>query len=211
MSQAATRQPRPWIGDPPRSEPPEIPGYALLRHERVDMLQLSIAGVVLLPLWWFVFAGIGLWLSGEDGFSVSFGLFEVVFGVVVALVIVPVVHELFHGLTARMLGAQPAYGVGPGYAYTTFHEPMGRYAYLTVGLVPFVLFSVLGVVLAAIFPALRGWLMFACIINAAGAIGDLWMAWRILRLPRRAIFCDLADGFAAYVPQAEASPQPAAE
>ena len=35
--------------------------------------------------------------------------------------------------------------------------------------------------------------------HASGAIGDLWMAERILRLPRQAIFYDLADGFAAVV------------
>jgi hypothetical protein len=180
----------------------------LVEHARIEMLQLSIAGVVLLPLWWFVFAGLAQVLSGEDHFSIQIGLLDVLLAALIALVFVPFVHELVHGLVAQALGARPAYGVGPGYAYTTFREPMGRWAYLAVGLAPIVLVSAIGMALVVPWPAARGWLVFTCVVNAAGAIGDLWMAWRILRLPRNAIFFDLADGFAAYVPASGVSQPP---
>jgi hypothetical protein len=127
-------------------------------------------------------------------------LVEIVLGASIALVVVPFIHEAAHGLAALVLGAKPAFGVGPGYAYTTFREPMGRWAYLTVGLAPLVSGSVSGMLLAVAWAGGREWVIFACIVNAAGAIGDLWMSWRILKLPRNAIYYDLADGFAALVP-----------
>lgn len=200
MGQRNVAQIKPWIGDPPRSEAPDEPGYIQIAHERVDMVQLSIAGVVLLPFWWFVFAGLDQLINGSSGFNVTIGFWEVIFGAFIALIFVPVVHELAHGLTAQALGAQPSYGIGPGYAYTTFREPMGRWAYLGVGLAPLTLISLVGALLMFLVPSLSGWIILTCIVNAAGAVGDLWMAQTILRLPRRAIFYDLADGFAAYVP-----------
>lgn len=209
MDHTRTAQVRPWIGDPPQAEPPDVPGYVQVAHARVDMLRLSIAGVLLLPLWWFVFGGLSQIISGSEGFSITVGLTEIVLAAFIAMVAVPAVHEAAHGLTAHLLGARPAYGVGAGYAYTTFREPMGRVAYLAIGLAPLVVISALGMLLVAAWPAALGWLVFACIVNAAGAIGDLWMAWCILRLPRRAIFFDLADGFAAFVPANLVSQRPA--
>src|SRR5690606_33643689 len=113
---------------------------------------------------------------------------------------VTVVHEIIHGLVAAVLGAKPAFGVGPGIAYTTFLEPMSRAAYLAVGLAPLLIMSVAFVVAALYWPSAAGWLLAAAIINASGAIGDLWMSYRILRAPRGARFYDLADGFAVLAP-----------
>ncbi|RIK40240.1 MAG: hypothetical protein DCC58_14185 [Chloroflexi bacterium] len=200
---------RAWFGQPPRVEAPVVAGYTQLTHERADMVQLSVVGVVLLPLWWFIFAGLAQIISGVNGFTVHIGLVELLGGVLVALLGVPLLHEIAHGLTARLLGARPSYGVGPGYAYTTFLEPMGRYRYLAVGLAPLVGISLLGMLLIWFAPDTRGWVVFACVVNAAGAIGDMWMVYRILRLPRRAIFFDLADGFAAFVPDTNPSRPPA--
>lgn len=210
MATLEDKRMRPWIGRPPRTEPPEMPGFVQVAHARIDLIQLSIAGIVLVPFWWFVFDRLVRLVSGAT-FHTSVGLVEVVVGAFVALLVVPVIHEAAHGLAAILIGVRPSFGVGPGYAYTTVHEPLGRYAYLAVGLAPLVLIGAGGVGLAAVWPSIAGWLVFACVVNAAGAIGDLWMAWCILRLPRDAIFVDLADGFAAFVPSAPANPRPAGQ
>jgi hypothetical protein len=65
------------------------------------------------------------------------------------------------------------------------------------------------VVAAVVWPGIAGWMIVVGTINASGAIGDLWMTARILRSPRRAMFYDLADGFAVFAPGAATQPPPA--
>ena len=197
---------KPWIGEPPRTAPPDVPGYAQIACEQLAMGPLTILGFLAIPVWWAIFALSVAALGGENQTSGSidltftFSLIGIPLALFIALIAVPLLHEFVHGVVAKTLGARPAYGIGPGFAYTTFQEPMGRASYLTVGLAPLVVLSIASVVLAARWDAGAGWLIFFAVVNAAGAVGDLWMAWRILRQPRRAIFFDLADGFAVLVP-----------
>jgi hypothetical protein len=130
-------------------------------------------------------------------------------GTPLILVALPVVHELIHGLAALLCGARPSYGVGPGYAYTTFREPVGRSAYLLIGLAPLAIISLVCVVCASRWDAGANWLLVFAAVNGGGAIGDIWMGWRIVQQPRSAIFFDLADGFAVLVPQGPVDYSPA--
>jgi hypothetical protein len=192
---------RPWVGDPPRTNPPTVDGYRLKSHLRFDMLQGSIAGMVLIPFWW-VFYTVMVGLIGGpylSEFTVTFSDF--LLGIVIALVIVPVLHEAVHGIAAMLFGIRPSYGIGPGFAYTTFPDPVGKRPYLAIGLAPLIVLSTLGIPLAAVWEAGTGAVIFFLIVNASGAIGDLWMSWRIVLQPADARFVDLADGFAVYVPE----------
>jgi hypothetical protein len=192
---------KPWIGDPPRTSAPEIPGYVLVAHERFNMGHGAIAGFVLIPVWTFVLvAAIGA-LGGRTDYAAALTIPNLLLGALIALALVPVLHEVVHGLVAILLGARPSYGIGPGFAYTTFREPMGRAAYLTVGLAPLVVLSAAGVALAARWDTGAGWCLFFAVVNASGAVGDLWMSWRIVRQPRGARYVDLADGFAVLLPE----------
>lgn len=201
MTAETSRPIRPWIGDPPRTEPPERPGYVELSRERLNMGPLTILGFVLIPVWWYVIVGLVVLAGGPEGSSFSINLKTLVFGALIALVAVPVLHELVHGIAGMLVGVKPAYGVGAGFAYTTFREPLGKWQYLAVGLAPLVVLTVLAVFVAARWESVANAAIFLAVINAAGAIGDLWMSWRIVRAPRSAIFYDLADGFAVLVPE----------
>lgn len=116
-----------------------------------------------------------------------------------------ILHEIVHGLTMRLFGARPIYGVlwkglafyatSPGFAFR-------RNAYLVVALAPFVLLSLLSVL--AIF-LLQGttWVMLVvvcAVINASGAAGDLWMAGILLRYPHMAYVVDERDGMRILLP-----------
>jgi len=192
---------RPWIGEPPRTSPPEVDGYRLLSHQRFDMLQGSIIGMVLIPFWWVLFSvTVGL-LGGRyiTEFVILFS--DVLLGASIALVLVPLLHEAVHGIAAMLAGVRPSYGIGPGFAYTTFPEPVAKRAYLAIGLAPLVVLSALGLPLAVVWDGGAGLVLFFLVVNAAGAIGDLWMSWRIALQPRNALFVDLADGFAVLAPE----------
>jgi hypothetical protein len=192
---------RPWFGDPPRASAPEVDGYRQVAHERFNITTGTIAGFVLIPLWTFLIIGAVAALGGRSSYGVDFSVGTILLGAFVALIAVPVVHEAVHGIVAMLFGARPSYGIGPGFAYTTFREPVPRNPYLAIGLAPLVVLTIASVMVAANWDAVAGWVIFFAIVNASGAIGDLWMSWRILRQPRSAIFYDLADGFAVLVPE----------
>ena len=193
-------RPRSGWGAQPPAMPPDVPGYTLALRARAERLSLAISGAVLVPLWIALFSALVAVLGGRTSFAARLTPTSILLGSIIALIAVPVAHELLHGLAARAVGAHPTFGIGPGYAYTTFREPLGRWRYLAVGMTPFVAIGGAAVVLAATWDPVAGWLIVVAVVNAAGTIGDLWMTWRVLRLPRQALFCDLIDGFAALMP-----------
>jgi hypothetical protein len=178
-----------------------MPGYVQVAYERLDMGRMTVVGFVLIPVWSFLFVGAISLLGGRSSFSFHANIWTLLIGAFVALIAVPVLHELVHGVVGWICGARPAYGIGPGFAYTTFREPLTRGPYLAIGLAPLVVLSIVAVVFAARWDMGAGWLLFFAVVNAAGAIGDLWMSWTILRQPPSSIFFDLADGFAVLAPE----------
>lgn len=203
MTTETSRPVRPWIGDPPLTEPPDLPGYVELSRERLSMGPLTILGFVLIPVWWYVIVALVVLAGGPNDSSISIGPKTFIAGAVIALIAVPILHELVHGIAGMLVGVKPAYGVGAGFAYTTFREPLGKWQYLAVGLAPLVVLTALSVLVAVRWDSVANAAIFFAVINAAGAIGDLWMSWRIVRAPRSGIFYDLADGFAILVPEGQ--------
>lgn len=200
-----TSQVKNWIGPPPRSAPPDVPGYTLYAYERLRMGRLSLLGIALLPIWFVVYLAVLAAFGGRTDYSTEFTL-SALLGLIIVVVGVTALHEALHGLPALLLGARPAFGAGPGYFYTTFTEPLGRWGYLTVGATPLLVINTACIVLALLYPAWAGWLFVASLYNFSGASGDLWMSYRILRAPADARFYDLADGFAVLVPEHSSIP-----
>ncbi len=198
---------RTLYGEPPRLDRPTLPGYRLHAHMRLDMMRVMLLGLLLLPVFAYAIVfGIAA-LGGRDSYSLNListgGVVRLVLAALVALFGVPFVHEVIHGLAVLLVGQRPSFGLGPGVAWTSFNAPVGRAAYLTIGLAPLVVISAAAILLGARYDALAGWMLFAGIVNASGAAGDLWMTWVTLRQPRHARYLDLADGFAVYVPGSE--------
>lgn len=194
-----------WLKGP-RREPPDPPGYRRVTYDRIPMTRVTLLGLISAPIWlgFFMFVSGALGGPGEISFEVSF--VDLIIALVLLLVAVPVVHEAVHGIVAQLTGAHPSYGVGPGYAYTTFLEPVGKGEYLLIGLAPLVVLSVIGVAVMVLAPSIAGLTLVFLVANAAGAVGDVWMAWRTRQLPPCARIYDLADGFVAYLPESEEQP-----
>jgi hypothetical protein len=119
----------------------------------------------------------------------------------IVLVAVVTLHELIHGACFWWFTREPPrYGIGPGYAFAAspdWYLPRG--IYLVIGLAPLVVITALGLFfisfssIAAITP-----LLFAITANFSGAVGDLWIIYRIAQ--ERGSICvkDLGDGFSVY-------------
>jgi Putative zincin peptidase len=144
----------------------------------------------------FASLAIGLGKLPMSG-SFSLGLNEIG-AVFIGTVLTLVAHELTHGVVMRLSGAKPSYGIfwkgimlyatSPGHAYQ-------RNTYVVILLTPFVFISAL-VVLGIWFLPVSQWILLLVIcgvVNASGAIGDLWMTLITLRYPTTAFIMDERD------------------
>jgi hypothetical protein len=135
------------------------------------------------------------------------GAVEVFAVVLVALFItaggVFVLHELMHGLFFWLFTkSRPVYGFKGWYAYAAapgWYLP--RMPFLAVGAAPLIFLSLLGEALVLVVPDTIALLvLWAVIVNAGGAIGDLYMIGRLLLAPRDIVIEDSGDGIKWYAP-----------
>ena len=165
----------------------------------VRVIVLNILGILLFIVFGMVFSSIAISVGkmpSEGNFRLGLG--EI--GLAVAGIVVTfVLHELTHGLTMQMFGARPKYGIiwkglmlyatSPGHAYH-------RNNYMVIALAPFVFISML-VVLGMWILQGTAWvaLLGICgIVNASGAVGDVWITMVVLRYAATAYVMDERDG-----------------
>jgi hypothetical protein len=112
-----------------------------------------------------------------------------------------VLHELVHGVFFWLFTrSRPTFGFRGWYAFAAapgWFLPRGQY--LVVTLAPFVLLSVLGILLLAVVPTgTLAAILAGTVLNAASAVVDLWVVFLILRERRPIVIEDLGDGFNFY-------------
>ncbi|HPH94900.1 MAG TPA: DUF3267 domain-containing protein [Anaerolineaceae bacterium] len=160
-------------------------------------------GVLLMILFGGLFGAFAL---AVGAFPMEFEM-DLVFslGLLFGLVAMIVLHELVHGLTMTLFGAHPQYGfmpaqlmfyaTAPGHAFT-------RRNYLYVALAPLVVLSLLSLV-AILLVSGSAWVLFFitfATVNAAGAVGDLYITLKVLRYPAHAFIMDEKDGVRVFLP-----------
>jgi len=184
--------------EPPSSEPstldpPEPPeGYREPVAFSYPSLWLSAGSVVLFVAAFFGFGRLMAALRTDSALEFTVGPTGIA---VVALLSVGtiVVHELVHGAVYRSLGYRVQYGLalnmGAAYA-AAFGQFQTRRDNVVVALAPLVVFtSVLTPLLAG--PLVVGLAAFlVLVVNTAGAIGDLYLSWRLLRMPEGSLLYD---------------------
>jgi hypothetical protein len=186
------------------------PNYHEVLHWKITQSRWRLLGVYLLT----IPVGVGGMVAFLL-FAIRFGrllevrlngtMIEVVVPAMVALILIIVLHELTHGLTAQFYGARPQYafswkGLMPyvttsGYAFT-------RNQYLVFLLMPLVglnLLLMLGII------ALAGSLMVVILVtcavgNTAGSSGDLGIAMIVARYPAQAYVAAEHDGVRVFLP-----------
>jgi hypothetical protein len=167
------------------------------------VIALNIIGVLLFIIFGMIFSSVAISVGSmpSEG-NFRFGLGEM--GLAVAGIVVTfVLHELTHGLTMQIFGASPKYGIiwkglmlyatSPGYAYR-------RNNYVVISLAPFVFISVL-VILGMWILQGTAWvvLLAVCgVVNASGAVGDMWITMIVLRYAATAYVIDERDGIRVF-------------
>jgi hypothetical protein len=176
-------------------------------EDKRTQLILNIAGLVLLAVFGMLFF---LWMAAFHSADFAAGIqFNLQIGqflaAILALIIVLVLHEGIHGLAYWLLaGVRPVFAFKGAYAYAA--APgwyVARGPYLAIGLAPLVLLSLAGMLALAVAPL--SWLAviyFAVVMNAAGAVGDLWVAVLLLRAPRGCLALDSGEEIQLFAPAA---------
>lgn len=194
--------PAPGI-DGPEPSAPQTP-VRDITPSRATALALNLLGVTMT-----IAAGIGLAIlyalthvpRDQDTVVFTVGVEDLwgVLGMVVAILLGIVVHELLHGLALKTLGFRPTYGfilMGnalPAMFTTSKGAIMSKRAFAWVALLPGVLLAIVGAWWVAFGP-FAGWAVVPAAILFGGACGDLWLTWQALRAPRGSRIEDIKDG-----------------
>jgi hypothetical protein len=165
---------------------------------------INLLSLPFLLLWGVLF----FWLASTLGRMPSeFGALtgSAAWLVFIFLLLLIVLHELVHGLAMRLYGARPRYGflwkalafyaTAPGYTFP-------RRQYLTIALAPLVVLSLLAILLMFLLAG-TPWVFFIALfatINAASAIGDVWITGIVLHYPPAAYIGDERDGMRIFLP-----------
>ncbi|RPJ29296.1 MAG: DUF3267 domain-containing protein [Chloroflexi bacterium] len=169
----------------------------------IRAIALNILSVLLCVIFGLVFSGLAVSLGKLGEFR--FGLSEI--GLVfIGLLITLVLHELTHGLVMQIFGAKPKYGViwkGLMFYATSPEYAFHRNNYAVIALAPLIFISIL-VVLGMWLLQGTLWvvLLGICgILNASGAVGDIWITFIVLRYPNTAYVIDERDGIRVFLPK----------
>jgi hypothetical protein len=179
--------------------------YSLdLKKNRGAIWGMNLGSLLLLFLFgWLILAYVQLVRPGILAEVVShyFNPINFVISLVAVFVVMIVVHELFHGLFFWVFTHRPpkfglrgwyAFACAPGWFFP-------RRQYLVIGLAPFVLISLLGMVLLPLLPVEAMVLvLLAVILNAASSVGDLWIILRLLFTRGPLAVEDVGDGMYFY-------------
>ena len=175
-----------------------------IKEDPKRLILLQIFSIPLLIGSGLFFSRLAFSLGGLPS-SLGFGLAEIGITIITILLTI-VLHELAHGIAMQRFGAQPRYGAlwkqamfyatAPGYAFR-------RNDYIQVALAPFLILSLLTVlgiwILSGTFWVVV--LAIAGVINASGAVGDLWITMIVLRYPATAYVIDEKDGIRVFLPK----------
>lgn len=180
-----------------------------LKHNTRLNVILQILALVWMALAGWLLISFAIWLRPDLNEMLKQGISFDLLGAVLILVVMLVsilLHELVHGLFFWVFARhRPEFGIGPGYAFAAMPDWFyPKYQYLVVVLSPLILLTCAGLLASTFVPlAWLGLLLAGMIINAGGAIGDIYVAWLISREKRQVWVKDTGDGFQLYRRQAE--------
>ncbi|HET9910492.1 MAG TPA: DUF3267 domain-containing protein [Anaerolineales bacterium] len=178
--------------------------YWRLTEQPGRVVALNIVGILLFIGFGSLFSTLAIRV-GRLPSSFDFGLVELIM-IVVGILLALIVHELTHGMAMQIFGAKPKYGAlwkqmmfyatAPGFVFA-------RNNYVIIALAPLIFISILVVLgmwllQGTLWVALLG---ICGIMNASGAVGDMWITALVLRYPATAYVMDERDGVRVFLPK----------
>lgn len=167
----------------------------LLRLNLLSLVPLVLGGLLAFGAWLVYHEELGapLVLEGlPDRLPSGVGL-------ALVLLVLPL-HELVHGLAIQHYGHRPRYGIKLMVLFATSDGAyFRRDEFVWIALAPLVVITAAGLVTLAFLPRDLGyWVALAVTLNAAGAIGDLWMTVIALRFNASVLIRDEEDSMRVF-------------
>lgn len=186
----------------PAAPPGYRSGYLVYHPVAVLNLITAVVFIVMVPLLSVITLGLHGSLSVPIEVPLDIGAIVAMF---IASLATLVFHELIHGLVLRHYRRRVFYGMDMRrlVAYTAaFGQFQGRDQALTVALAPLVLITLTMLPLLAASNRYVVAVAFSMLLtNTSGAVGDMYLAWRLLRLPRQALLYDVdLENMIVFVP-----------
>ena len=162
----------------PGNQPDRIASYVFPRHKA------TIYGL-----------GMGILVGiGNSFLALDFSFrWELAGTLAVAIVTVLLLHEGLHGGVGRLLGHHPIFGIELPLVFTTFRERIGRGHFMLIALAPLVVLDAVFISLYAL-GVLKLFMDLCFAVNTIGAVGDIWIALKLVRQARGTYVEDTQTG-----------------
>lgn len=157
-------------------------------------------GILALFAFGFFFTSLYTLFTGNVGFDFTSSTILIS---IVLFIGTMVLHELIHGAFISIYGGKPSFGAGIAhfilpYFYTTTKTIFPRNQFIVISIAPLVVISLVAIGIMAAFPSIAHWMFIPFVVNASGAVGDLWMTRRVLKYPKHVWLEDRKNGFIIY-------------
>ena len=170
-----------------------------LEMSKEVVVTLMGMGTLALFAFGFFFTALYTLFTGKVGFNFTSGTILISVALFIGTVIL---HELIHGVFISIYGGKPRYGAGIAYIlpyfYTTTKTIFLRNQFIGIAIAPLVVISLVGIGLMAASPSIAHWTLLPLVINASGAVGDLWVTRNVLRYPKHVLLEDRKTGMIIY-------------
>jgi hypothetical protein len=178
--------------------------FDLKHNTRINII-LQAVGLVWMALAGWLLTLCVAWIRPELKSAlttgIQFDMLSMLGLLIVVMVVAILIHELVHGFLFWLFSRhRPKFGIGMGYAFAAMPDWFfPKQQYLVIGLSPLVVLTVLGLAASVFVPfAWLGVLLAGMTINAGGAIGDMYICWRIAIEAPEVWINDKGDGFQLY-------------
>jgi hypothetical protein len=167
-------------------------------NERGMLFWLNILSLIPLAISGLIVFGALMVYHGEFNAPLVIGALPdnlpSVWGIGLMIAVLPL-HEWIHGQAIRYYGHKPRYGFKWVVLFATSDGALfRRHEFVKIALAPLAFISAAGAVIMLFLPSgIANWLGLTVVINAAGAIGDLWMTLVALRYDPSVLIRDEED------------------
>jgi hypothetical protein len=163
-------------------------------------LAVNLLGILSFPVFYIIIFYLLKILTGSAANDLlyywkSFGRHSLIYSAVfiIALLFLLVLHEFIHAVLFYLFtGEKPVYGFKGIYGYAGSPDwYLKKSYYLIVGLSPFILISVSGLIIQLLIPSVYSSIIVILLTtHAAGCIGDIWVSIKLIGKPEETYIND---------------------
>ena len=184
-----------------RELPPGYRSILTIELQKNKKLALLVNGMALLIAALMIVAVLPLVpigsLAGDDGMRGILAKLAVMYG---GMFVYVILHEAVHGIVMRRFSdAKVRFGFTGLYAYAGSDAYYCRKHYIIIGLAPVVVWGIVLGILNVLVP--QDWFYVVYVIqmtNISGAAGDLYVSWKMNRLPEDILIQDSGVAMTVY-------------